>query len=187
MPASSTQLSPNYRRYNQTRRYVKDVDDEVVEFNEEREEEEYVHVLQRSPSTASDTATIQFLTDDRLEPTVTQRRVNRRWVRDEDEREDRWRTEIIEASARSSGRAKDDWNNNNLQVDLNMCFNLLCLTSNIYLPSIIPNFFHPIPLLPFDIWNQFNFIRISVIRLAVAYFPFGVASFWIVFVLGLLC
>ncbi|KAI6177294.1 hypothetical protein M3Y97_00891100 [Aphelenchoides bicaudatus] len=114
MPASSSHLSPNYRRYNQSRRYVKDADNETVEFNEEREEEEYIYALQRAPSTASDTATMQFLTDDRLDSTTNQRRVNRRVVRDEDEREDRYRTDIIEGSTRGNGR-KDDWNNNNLQ------------------------------------------------------------------------
>lgn len=118
MPTTSSQYSPNYHRYNQTRRYVKDTDNEVVEFNEEREEEEYIYAPHRSPSTASETATIQFLTDDRIDSETREKRVHKRVVRDEDI-EDRSRSGILNGSAQSSGRSKDDWNNNNVQVHLN--------------------------------------------------------------------
>jgi hypothetical protein len=63
--STSIRQSPNYHSYSQTRHHVtKDTDSEVVEFNEEREEEEYIYAPH---STASDTATIQFLTDDRVD------------------------------------------------------------------------------------------------------------------------
>lgn len=130
MPASlhSQQQSPNYHRYNQTRHTVsKDTDSEIVEFNEEREEEEYIYAPRRPPSTASDTATIQFLTDDRADPTTQERRIRRTYFRDEEDeieerhrRVDYYRTKILNGSTRGDGRPlekEDDWNNNNLQVN----------------------------------------------------------------------
>lgn len=136
MPAStqSRQQSPNYHRYNQVRRFVsKDTDSEVVKFNEEREEEEYIYAPRRSPSTASDTATIQFLTDDRVDPINgnQERKVRRTYFKNneiEEQKEehhkhvDEYRTKILNGSTRSDGKplAKDDWNNNNLQVTFHL-------------------------------------------------------------------
>ncbi|KAI6215450.1 hypothetical protein M3Y94_00386400 [Aphelenchoides besseyi] len=114
-PSTTDYHQRNQNRFHMTR----DTDSEFIEFNEEREEEEVIYSPQRrAPSAASESATIQFLTDDRPHETSNshyKKSVIRTTTTDErnSKNRDHMRTAIRNSSARSDARLiEEDWNNN---------------------------------------------------------------------------